>query len=318
MHDFAQCLNNKQQIDSVLLDFSKAFDKVDHHGLVLKLKHCGINNNILKWISSFLNGRTQTVLVEGCQSSAQPVMSGVPQGTVLGPLLFLIYINDIDQDLSPGTKIRLFAYDSLLYRTINDLNDTQILQKDLHTLQKWESTWKMEFHPQKCQVLRITNKSNIIKNTYKIHDFPLEETNSAKYLGIVIDSKLTWKEHITSTSKKSNKVLAFLRRNLSNCPRNVKADCYKTLVRPILEYGCAVWDPHHKNDIESLEKIQKRAARFVTGNYDLHHSSTKFNMSKLQWKPLEERRACNKLNLLYKSRKGFIDLPPSQFLKENP
>ena len=89
-------------------------------------------------------------------------------------------------------------------------------------------------------------------------------------------------------------------------------------MRPILEYGCAVWDPHHKNDIESLEKIQKRAARFVTGNYDLHHGSTKFNMSKLQWKPLEERRACNKLNLLYKSKKGFIDLPPSQFLKENP
>ena len=218
------------------------------------MKHCGINNNILSWICSFLNGRTQKVLVEGSKSSSRPVQSGVPQGTVLGPLLFLIYINDIDQGLSPGTQIRLFADNSLLYRTINTRHDTTILQKDLNTLQNWESTWKMQFHPQKCQVLRITNKPKAIKNTYNIHGHPLEETNSAKYIGIIIDNKLIWKEHISTTSRKANKVLAFLRRNVSNCPQHIKADCYKTLVRPILEYGCAVWDPHHRNDIENREK----------------------------------------------------------------
>ena len=231
LNDFTNCLNNKQQIDAVLLDFSKAFDKVDHAGLLTKLKHLGINNALLSWIESFLTGRTQQVVVDGSESSPKPVLSGVPQGTVLGPLLFLIYINDIGHSLSQGTKIRLFADDSLLYRVIKSKEDGLLLQKDLDALQKWEVTWKMEFHPQKCQLLRITNKVNFIKSSYSIHGFTLEETSSAKYLGITIDSKLNWKDQIKSTIKKSNRSLAFLRRNLRKCPRRVKAECYKTPVR---------------------------------------------------------------------------------------
>ena len=279
VNDFATCLNNKQQIDAVLLDFSKAFDKVDHEGLLLKLKHAGINNTLHSWIRSFLIGRVQQVIVDGTMSAPKPVQSGVPQGTVLGPLLFLIYINDISHGLTPGTQIRLFADDSLLYRTILSEKDTIILQKDLNKLQEWENIWKMEFHPQKCQVLRITNKRNFIKNTYKIHGISLQETYSAKYLGITIDSKLSWKDHINSTSKKANKTLAFLRRNLIDCPQNIKDCCVKTMVRPILEYGCAVWDPHHAVDIDSLEIIQRRAVRFVTGRYKFEHGTTKHNMN---------------------------------------
>ena len=247
--------------------------------------------------------------VDGSLSESKPVLSGVPQGTVLGPLLFLIYINDISSQLSPGTTIRLFADDSLLYRTINSIEDTEALQRDLDTLQKWESLWKMEFHPQKCQVLRITNKKNPIVTNYFIHNIQLDDVKAAKYLGVTIDTKLNWKDHYSSLSQKANQVLGFLRRNIPECTSKVKADCYKTLVRPILEYGCTVWDPFKKCDINNIEKIQKRAARFVTGNYTMKTGNTKQNMEKLKWETLEERRAKSKLSMFYKAREKLVCIP---------
>ena len=159
-------------------------------------------------MESFLFNRTQTVTVDGKESNELHVKSGVPQGTVLGPLLFLIYINDINDDLTPGTKLRLFADDSFLYRQIKSKTDSMILQKDLETLQKWEKKWKMEFHPDKCQVLTITNKRSPIKSDYYIHAKLLKETKHAKYLGVIIDSKLQWVEQNISVCKKANSILA--------------------------------------------------------------------------------------------------------------
>ena len=210
VNDFSRCLNRQEQVDAVLLDFSKAFDKVDHKILLRKLNSLGIGDSLSQWIQSFLSGRTQTVLVEGASSKSTPVLSGVPQGTVLGPLLFLAYINDINTHLSEGTKIRLFADDSLLYRTIRTHEDSDILQKDLNTLQAWERANKMEFHPDKCQVLRITNKHDPIQVQYNIHDTNLGVVASAKYLGIHIDSKLNWNPQNTYLCNKASNTLAFI------------------------------------------------------------------------------------------------------------
>ena len=127
----------------------------------------------------------------------------------------------------------------------------------------------MEFHPQKCQLLRLTNKKQPIISNYSVHNTKLEDVQSAKYLGVVIDSKLNWKDQVSSVTKKANQVLGFVRRNISDCPPKVKAVCYKTLVRPILEYGCTVWDPYNKCDFNNLEKAQKRAGRFGTENYTM-------------------------------------------------
>ena len=127
--------------------FSKAFDKVHHEGLLSKLNHLGINGSLLNWARSFLVGREKRVIVEGMESAPSKVLSGVPQGTVLGPLFFLIYINDISKGLSEGTKIRLFADDSLLYRTIETPSDSATLQNDLNTLQLWEKNGKWNFTP---------------------------------------------------------------------------------------------------------------------------------------------------------------------------
>ena len=187
LKDFADTLKNKEQTDAILLDFSKAFDKVDHLGLISKLEHYGIRGPLLEWTSSFLIGRKQCVVVDGKASTPTDILSGVPQGTVLGPLFFLVYINDISKNLSVGTKIRLFADDSLLYRTIRSPKDCEILQNDLNNLQKWEKLWKMEFHPGKCHLLQITNKNSPIHFNYKIHNTLLTKVDCAKYLGIIID-----------------------------------------------------------------------------------------------------------------------------------
>ena len=184
-------------------------------------------------------------------SNPSTVLSGVPQGTVLGPLFFLVYINDISKGLSKGTKLRLFADDSLLYRTIKTENDSKILQKDLDTLQVWEKKWKMEFHPGKCQYLKITNKKKPINSIYKIHNTPISETDSAKYLGVVIDTKLKWKPHFSELTKKCNSTLSFIKRNLPKVPQHIKSNCYKTLIRPKCEYASAVWDPHHQTHINT-------------------------------------------------------------------
>ena len=224
---------------------SKAFDKVDHNILLNKAHNLGVSGPLLKWLSSFLVGRKQSVIIKNVSSEPAPVQSGVPQGTVLGPLLFLIYINDIQHNLSRGTHLRLFVDDSLLYRQINSHLDTITLQTDLDTLQTCRYVNnKMEFHPQKCQVLHITNVTSPIRHMYNIHSTPLQPTDSAKYLGIPIDNKLTFKNYITNTTKKAHNTLSFFYSNIKNCPRKIKEQCYNVLVLPILNYGSNVWDPH--------------------------------------------------------------------------
>lgn len=309
--DFINAIEQNLQVDAILLDFSKAFDKVHHRSLLSKLDHLGIRGNTLDWMRSFLNDRRQRVLVEGKASTSEPVLSGVPQGTVLGPLLFLIYINDMPEGLTPGTSLRLFADDSLLYRTISTPNDSLILQRDLDKLQQWEVSWKMEFHPQKCQVIRITHKKNIIKSNYFIHNTRLEETNTAKYLGVTIDPKMTWNAHINYVSNKANRSLGFIRRHLSSCPRHVKQQCYDTYVRPTTDYCSSVWDPSTKKNIQKVENVQRRAARFVMNNFDYRTGSVTKMLQELNWVPLEERRARNKVLLIHRAVNNNIKLPLS-------
>jgi len=155
------------QTDVCLLDFFKAFDKVGHHRLAYKLSWYGISSQTSEWIKDFLFGRTQRVVVDGFSSSTKQVLSGVPQGSVLGPYLFLFYINDISQDLH--STVRLFADDTMIYLTVSNERDAGLLQQDLNTLSQWADTWMMEFHPQKCEFISITRKRKPMKYTYSLY-----------------------------------------------------------------------------------------------------------------------------------------------------
>ena len=167
-----------------MLDFSKAVDKVSHSHLALKLKYDGIEGKILDWINSSLSNRMQKVVLEGSISENVSVTSGVPQGSVLGPVLFLLYINDLPNSLT--SKVRLFADDAIVYSEINSISDSQILQQDLDKLTLWEKTWLMEFNPIKCEVLSVTRKRNPVAYSYSLHKETLRRVSSTKYLGVTI------------------------------------------------------------------------------------------------------------------------------------
>jgi len=168
IEDLAKGLDNRSQIDIILLDYEKAFDKVSHRHLLLKVQHYGVTGSTLHWIRDFLANRTQQVILDGQCSGESAVTSGVPQGSVLGPLLFLIYINDLPACVSHSST-RLFADDSVVYRRISSPSDAVLLQEDVDSLQTWEDRWLMRFNAAKCQVLRITNKRKPILASYTIH-----------------------------------------------------------------------------------------------------------------------------------------------------
>jgi hypothetical protein len=289
-HDLALALNKHQQVDMAILDFSKAFDKVPHQRLAGKLDYYGIRNTTSGWINNFLRERSQRVLVDGEQSETGPVISGVPQGTVIGPLLFLIFINDITQEIN--ATVRLFADDCLVYRTIQTEEDSQALQSDLNKLDQWSKDWQMAFNVSKCYVLRVTlARKHIIKATYTMNHQVLETVASNPYLGVELDSKLNWDTHINIVSSKSNRILGFLRRNLWHCPRQVKERAYLTLVRPKLEYCSPIWNPHQGKYIKKIEAVQRQAARFVLQKPHRNCSTESVTdmVNSLGWPTLETR-----------------------------
>ncbi|MCG8032702.1 MAG: reverse transcriptase domain-containing protein [Candidatus Thiodiazotropha taylori] len=299
-------IQDGRQTDIILLDFSKAFDKVSHEKLIYKLHGYGVRGRNLRWIKSFLNGRSQTVVLEGDCSEEVPVTSGVPQGSVLGPILFLAYINDLPDKVK--SQVRLFADDTAAYLAINSLADSEQLQDDLKILQDWEVTWNMEFNPGKCQVVRVTRSQDPILTTYKLHDQTLEVVPCARYLGVDISHDLSWKPHITRITASANKSLGFLRRNLKAQNPQLRERAYKAVVRPKLEYAAPVWDPHTQDDIGKIEMVQRRAARWVLNDYSTHSKVSKM-LEKLSWRTLEQRRADSRLVLFYKIIHGYVAVP---------
>ncbi len=313
INDIAKGLEAGNQVDIVLLDFSKAFDKVPHQRLYHKLNYYGVRNNILSWITDFLSNRTQTVLLDGNKSSTAEVTSGVPQGTVLGPLLFLTFINDLPEETS--SDARLFADDCLLYREIKTSADTEILQRDLTALERWESTWQMAFHPQKCTVNHISTKRHPTQTDYILHGHTLQQESASKYLGVTISSNLKWDRHISNTTSKANRTLGFLRRNLKGCSTKVRSLAYQTMIRPTLQYATTAWNPHTATLKQQLEKVQRRAARFTMRQYqDRDPGSVTKLLTTLGWAPLETRRTKASLIMLYKIRHNLIDIPAQHYL----
>ena len=220
---WAKILDNRGQVDTFILDFEKAFDTPPHELLKSKLFSYGIGGKTLKW----------------SQSDWAPVLSGVPQGTVLGPLLFSLYINDISSDIEP--EIRLFADDCVCYREINDEEDIIKLQRDIDRLGSWAR--KLGYEISTCQIQLTRKRIKKIHATYTLEGLDLENVESIKYLGVTITSDLRWNTHVSNVCTKANRTLGFLRRNLYSCPQDVKEAAYKGLVRPVLDYGSSVWDP---------------------------------------------------------------------------
>ena len=311
----ADIVNNMQngfQTDVCILDFAKAFDKVGHHRLVEKLNWYGIDGGVNRWISDFLSNRTQAVVIDGATSVTVPVVSGVPQGSVLGPCLFLFYINDIAANLTSTT--RLFADDTMIYLAVKGEGDAEILQKDLDSLTQWEKTWMMEFHPEKCEIISISRKKKTFKFPYTLHNHCLKHVDHAKYLGITIAKDLRWNRHVDTISTKASNTLNFLRRNINIGNPKLKEIAYKALVRPILEYSSSVWHPYTDTLTKKLENVQRRAARFTLNRYT-REASVSAMIKELSWQTLEERRQLNCLAMFYKLHNNLVATDIKNYLE---
>ena len=209
-----------------------------------------------------LSDRHQKIVIDNVSSDSVSVVSGVPQGTVLGPILFIIYINDVIENIK-HSKIRLFADNKIivLYKEISAMRDAQQLQEDLESLQLWEGTWLLKFSIPKCHVLKVTRATkHTIAFNYCLHNTLLEVVDSCKYLGITIQHDLRWSEHIHNITVKASRThaLSFLRRNLKLNNQQLKKTAYFSLVRPQLEYACVVWSPWQRRDVQNIEKINRR------------------------------------------------------------
>lgn len=310
--DILQSVNQRSQVDLILLDFSKAFDMVNHEKLLYKLHFYGIRGQTLKWIKGFLDNRSQSVVVNGSTSSSIQVSSGVPQGSVLGPLLFLIYINDLPEYVQ-SSKVRLFADDTAIYLSLTVASHSSLLQYDLHQLEQWETKWDMQFNPSKCQVIQITKRKTVIPTKYLLHNTTLETVPSAKYLGITISNDLTWNKHINNITTKANQTLGFLRRNIKVHSERLKSTAYKTLVRPQLEYSSTVWSPYTGTLIDQIESVQRRAARWVKHDFGRMSSVTDM-LTSLQWRRLDLRRIDQRLVMFHNILHDQVAIPFPKYI----
>ena len=301
INDWTVSLSHKQSIDIAYIDFSRAFDSVVHSKLYLKLNSLGISGNLLDWIHAFLTNRLQAVRVANSTSSVRPVLSGVPQGTVLGPILFLIYINDIVDIFGRDLTVKLYADDIKMYTAICDIASITELQLGLDQLSNWADEWQLSIALNKCSVLHV-GKNNPI-HVYSLRAELLQGASEAIDLGVIIDDKLRFTSHYASIAKKAHQRASLILRCFKCRDPVLLTKAYLVYVRPLLEYCSPVWAPVYIKDIALLESVQRRFTKRISGMSDLNYLQ---RLKTLNLETLEARRLKTDLLTMFKILNNLI------------
>ena len=292
--------------DMIYLDYAKAFDKVDHQLLLKKLYAYGIRGKLLMWINSYLSNRSQVVVINGVQSKPAKVVSGVPQGTVLGPVLFLLYLNDLECSIK-HSLVSSFADDTRLKKSISEAKDTNLLQEDLNCAIKWSEEANMLLHQKKFELLtHSTDTSKLLKelpfynelSEYKTKDGSLiSPSNAVRDLGITLTPDLSWSHHISNIVDDARKMAAWTLSVFISRSADIMIPLFKTAVRSKLEYCCPVWNPTKLEDIKNLEAIQRSYTAKIT---EVQHLSYYDRLKSLKLMSLQRRRERYVLIQFYK------------------
>jgi hypothetical protein len=311
LDEWTKLLDSHQPVDAVYLDFAKAFDSVPHERLLLKLKAYGVEGRLLGWIRDFLTGRQQRVAIGGDVSEWRPVTSGVPQGSVLGPVLFLYYVNDMPDTVK--SNIKMFADDAKISAPVSRKEEQKVLQEDLDSLQKWTDKWLLRFNTGKCKVLHMgysNQKTQYFmggENDRKV----LQETKCEKDLGVYVDPSLNFSEHCQKVANKANRLVGIIRRSFRYLDGPMLKQLFIGLVRPHLEYANVVWAPQYKKDEKIIENVQRRATKLVP---ELKHLEYEQRLEALSLPSLSYRRRRGDLIETFKFRKDFYNVNKESLL----
>ena len=294
-------------VDVIYLDFQKAFDKVPHQRLLNKLKSHGIEGKLLKWLEDWLSERKQRVVINGKASNWRDVLSGVPQGSVLGPILFIIYVNDIDVGLT--CKISKFADDTKITSRVTTSAEKLELQSNLNQLISWAEKWQMQFNVDKCKVLHIG--SNNDHTNYSLNGSELCKVNHEKDLGIIVCNDLKPGKHISEVVKTANKITGFIGRAFDYKSEKVILTLYNALVRPHLEYCVQFWSPYYRKDIDKLERVQRKVTKMIPR---LRNKPYEERLKELGLFSLSKRRLRGDLIEIFKMFRGLDNVNIHDYL----
>ena len=308
MEDWSAAVESGEPVDVAYLDFAKAFDSVPHRRLLGKLHAYGIRGKLLDWISAFLIDRRQRVVIQGSKSEWVPVTSGIPQGSVLGPTLFTVFVNDMPQQVL--SCIKLFADDTKLYCPVT--GGVADLQADIDALVNWSKKWLLPFNSTKCRVMHIGRQNP--GHAYMLDGEPMQVVREEKDLGILIDDELKFHKQTAASISKASQMLAVVRRSFANLDESTLPLLYRSLVRPFLEYGNAIWGPFGKVDQKNLERVQRRATRMVNS---VRHLEYPDRLRRLKIPSLYYRRRRGDMITVYQMLQGGMEVNHDMFLTRN-
>ena len=315
--DWNIALNGRNQIDIIYLDYAKAFDSVVHSKLLAKLQSYGVDGLLLGWINSFLTGRSQFVKIAAACSSAVCVISGVPQGSVLGPVLFIVYINDICEVVPSGVTVKLFADDAKLYSVFGNTLAPDCLQNCLTAISDWSNHWQLTLSPTKCSVLHVMPAGVSCTNIsfpYHIDNVALPVVDFVTDLGVTYDNKLKFQPHIDRIVSKAALRAKLILKCFQSRDPGLLSRAFCTFVRPILEYGCVIWSPLFKRDISKIESVQRQFTKRLKGFYSLSYTS---RLDRLGLDSLYCRRIKSDLIMCYKILNNLVCIDTDLFFQRS-
>lgn len=287
--------------DCVYLDLRKAFDKVPHKRLIWKIeKYGGVQGKLLEWMKDYLTERQMSTVVRGAESSWGEVTSGVPQGSVLGPLMFVIYVNDMVEGID--SYVSLFADDAKIMRRIENIESCEQLQQDLDRIYEWSRDWEMEFNARKCHVMEMGKSKGRPSGNYKLGEGILQKVTEEKDLGVVMEDSLSPEKHVNRITGATYRLVTNMKMAFHYMDEEMLIKLIKSIIRPQLEYAAVVWTPHKKKHIRKLERIQRAATKMVPSLSGLSYEE---RLRSLGLPTLEDRRKRGDLITVYKHMRGI-------------
>ena len=312
---WTKLLDEGENFDVMYMDYAKAFDSVPHRRLVKKVKAYGIRGQLLLWIEDFLTDRQQRVSINGKTSNWRNVLSGIPQGSVLGPTLFVLYINDLPEVIN--SNILMYADDTKIFTSVNSQTEYETMQQDLNNMQDWADKWQLQYNIDKCKVMHYGRTNN--EYSYYIRDgtdnIVMNVTQEEKDLGVTFTKNMKFSEHIAQTAKKANQILGVVKRSFKHMDEEVFINIYKSVIRSHLECNNKIWYPINKTDGEKLEKIQRRATKIIP---TLRHLPYQDRLQHLKLHSLAFRRKRGDMIQVYKILHNLEDLGDNNILPLNP